>query len=55
MQKWRLTSPTRKRSAQILCGALAGQLFVTAFTAIGAARRGCDWRRYSVSSLAIGS
>ena len=44
----------RKRSAQILCGALAGPLFVTAFTAIGAARRGYDWRRYPVSSLAIG-
>lgn len=44
----------RKRSAQILGGALAGPLFVTAFTAIGAARRGYDWRRYPVSSLAIG-
>jgi hypothetical protein len=46
-------SPGR-RSAQILGGALAGPLFVTAFTAIGAARRGYDWRRYPVSSLAIG-
>jgi hypothetical protein len=44
----------RMRSAQILCGVLAGPLFVTAFTAIGAARRGYDWRRYPVSSLAIG-
>jgi hypothetical protein len=44
----------RKRSAQILCSALAGPLFVTAFTVIGAARRGYDWRRYPVSSLAIG-
>ena len=44
----------RKRSVQILCGALAGPLFVTAFTAIGAGRRGYDWRRYPVSSLAIG-
>lgn len=44
----------RKRSAQILCGAIAGPLFVTAFTVIGAARRGYDWRRYPVSSLAIG-
>jgi hypothetical protein len=43
-----------KHSFQILCGALAGPLFVTAFTAIGAARRGYDWRRYPVSSLAIG-
>jgi hypothetical protein len=39
---------------QLLCGVLAGPLFVTAFTAIGAARRGYDWRRYPVSSLAIG-
>jgi hypothetical protein len=46
--------PPRKRSAQIICGALAGPLFVTAFTAIGAGRRGYDWRRYPVSSLAIG-
>lgn len=44
----------RKRRAQILCGALAGPLFITAFTAIGATRRGYDWRRYPVSSLAIG-
>jgi len=44
----------RTRSAQILGGVLAGPLFVTAFTAIGAARRGYDWRRYPVSSLAIG-
>jgi hypothetical protein len=44
----------RKRCAQILCGVLAGPLFVTAFTAIGAARRGYDWRRSPVSSLAIG-
>jgi hypothetical protein len=43
-----------KRSSQILCGAFAGPLFVTAFTAIGARRRGYDWRRYPVSTLAIG-
>jgi Protein of unknown function (DUF998) len=36
------------------CGAVAGPLFVAAFTAIGAARRGYDWRRHPVSSLAIG-
>ena len=46
--------PPSKRSAQILCGVLAGPLFVTAFTGIGAARRGYDWRRYPVSSLATG-
>ena len=44
----------RTRSAQLLGGALAGPLFVAAFTAIGAARRGYDWRRHAVSSLAIG-
>jgi hypothetical protein len=44
----------RTHSAQLLCGALAGPLFVTAFTAIGAGRQGYDWRRYPVSSLAIG-
>jgi hypothetical protein len=38
----------------MLCGALAGPLFVTAFTVIGAARRGYDWWRYPVSSLAVG-
>ena len=45
---------SRTRSVQILCGAVAGPLFVTAFTVIGAGRRGYDWRRYPVSSLAIG-
>jgi hypothetical protein len=44
----------RSHAAQLLCGALAGPLFVTAFTVIGAARRGYDSRRYPVSSLAIG-
>ncbi|WP_082939517.1 DUF998 domain-containing protein [Mycobacterium sp. 852014-50255_SCH5639931] len=44
----------RAHSAQLLCGVLAGPLFVTAFTVIGAARRGYDWRRYPVSSLAVG-
>jgi hypothetical protein len=44
----------RRRAGQILCGALAGPLFVTTFTAIGVARRGYDWRRYPVSPLAIG-
>jgi hypothetical protein len=42
------------RSAQHLCGVVAGPLFVGAFTAIGAARRGYDWRRDAVSSLAVG-
>jgi Protein of unknown function (DUF998) len=44
----------RTRSAQILGGVVAGPLFVTALTAIGAARRGYDWRRHAVSTLAIG-
>ena len=42
------------RAAQLLCGAIAGPLFASAFTAIGAARAGYDWERLPVSSLAIG-
>lgn len=37
-----------------MCGVLAGPLFAAAFTAIGATRRGYDWRRDPVSALAIG-
>ncbi|OBH00047.1 hypothetical protein A5698_09655 [Mycobacterium sp. E136] len=44
----------RKQTAQILAGAAAGPAFVTAYTVIGATRRGYDWRRYPVSSLAVG-
>jgi len=40
--------------AQLLCGVLAGPLFVSAFTAIGASRAGYDWRHHAVSSLAVG-
>jgi hypothetical protein len=40
--------------AQVTCGVLAGPLFITAFTAIGAKRPGYDWRRDPVSSLGIG-
>jgi hypothetical protein len=47
-------SSPRKRRAQLVCGAVAGPVFVTAFTIIGATRRAYDWRRYPVSSLAIG-
>jgi hypothetical protein len=47
-------SSPRRLSVQLLCGALAGPLFFAAFTAIGATRRGYDWRRYPVSSLAVG-
>jgi len=39
---------------QLAGGVLAGPLFVGAFTAIGAARSGYDWRRHAVSSLACG-
>ncbi len=39
---------------QVACGAVAGPLFIGAFTAIGAARSGYDWRRHAVSSLACG-
>ena len=42
------------RAGQLLCGAVAGPLFASAFTAIGAARAGYDWERLPVSSLAIG-
>ena len=42
------------RAAQLLCGAMAGPLFASAFTAIGATRAGYDWERLPVSSLAIG-
>lgn len=41
-------------TAQVICGVLAGPLFASAFTAIGATRPGYDWQRYAVSSLAIG-
>ncbi|MGH2872654.1 MAG: DUF998 domain-containing protein, partial [Solirubrobacteraceae bacterium] len=40
--------------ARTACGVVAGPLFVSAFTAIGARRAGYDWRRYPVSSLADG-
>lgn len=43
-----------ERTAQVICGVLAGPLFASAFTAIGATRPGYDWQRYAVSSLAIG-
>lgn len=40
--------------AKTACGVVAGPLFVSAFTAIGARRAGYDWRRLPVSSLADG-
>lgn len=43
-----------KLPAQVTCGVLAGPLFVTAFTAIGARRPGYDWQTHPVSSLAVG-
>lgn len=42
------------RTVQLLGGAVAGPLFIGAFTAIGATRPGYDWQRLPVSSLAIG-
>ena len=39
---------------EIACGVVAGPLFVSIFTAIGARRVGYDWRRHAVSSLAVG-
>lgn len=40
--------------ARIALGAIAGPLFVGAFTAIGERRAGYDWRRHAVSSLGAG-
>ena len=42
------------RAGQLLCGAIAGPLFASAFTAIGATRAGYNWERLPVNSLAIG-
>jgi len=39
---------------RVWCGALAGPLFVFAFTVLGARRSKYDWRRHTVSSLAAG-
>jgi hypothetical protein len=47
-----LRSPTVR--ARVALGAIAGPLFVSAFTAIGARRAGYDWRRHAVSSLGAG-
>jgi len=41
-------------STEIACGVVAGPLFVSSFTVIGARRAGYDWRRHAVSSLAAG-
>jgi hypothetical protein len=44
---------SRPRDSLLLTalGAIAGPLFVTAFTVIGAKRAGYDWKRHAVSSL----
>ena len=39
---------------EIACGVVAGPLFVSSFTVIGARRAGYDWRPHAVSSLAAG-
>lgn len=54
-----LPSSPRGRAArsvrwEVACGAVAGPLFGTVFTVIGAARSDYDWRRHAVSSLACG-
>jgi len=41
-------------ATELLCGVVAGPVFVVSFTAIGARRAGYDWRRHAVSSLADG-
>jgi hypothetical protein len=38
---------------KIACGVVAGPVFVSVFTALGAKRAGYDWRRHAVSSLAV--
>jgi hypothetical protein len=48
------TSKALVVQAEIACGVVAGPLFVTAFTVIGARRAGYHWRRHAVSSLAAG-
>lgn len=40
--------------AKTACGVVAGPIFVSVFTALGARRAGYDWRRHAVSSLADG-
>lgn len=40
-------------SWRLLGGSIAPLLFVTTFTALGSRRRGYDWRRDAVSSLAV--
>ena len=52
MPKAERRSPTVRM--RIALGALAGPLFVSAFTAIGARRAGYDWRCHAVSSLGEG-
>jgi hypothetical protein len=42
------------KALEIGCGVVAGPLFVSSFTAIGARRSGYDWRRHAVSSVADG-
>lgn len=43
----------RSTRAQLACGVVAAPLFIAAFTAIGAKKPGYDWRRHTVSSLAM--
>jgi len=44
----------RSTSRRLAAGAVAGPLFVAAFTLLGKARAGYDWRRHVVSSLSCG-
>jgi hypothetical protein len=41
-------------TTELACGVVAGPLFVSSFTAIGARRAEYNWRRHAVSSLAGG-
>ncbi|GIJ30413.1 hypothetical protein Vqi01_55750 [Micromonospora qiuiae] len=49
------TRPSRTTKTLLLCGAVAGPLFVLAFLIQGAARDDYDQLRHPVSSLAIGT
>lgn len=47
------SNPLRAQT-EVACGIVAGPLFVSSFTALGARRAGYHWRAHAVSSLAAG-
>lgn len=50
----RVTGGSLVSSAQTLCGTVAGPVFISVFTVLGARWAGYDWRRHAVSWLAAG-